>query len=64
VWIIAAVGAGNKKLLPGAVLVATPGTRLVGVLARWQLSHLVLLGRCEPAPTGEVAGITTILLMP
>ena len=25
---------------------------------------MVLLGRCEPAPTGEVAGITTIFVMP
>jgi hypothetical protein len=64
VWIAPAVGAGSKKPLPGAVLVATAGTKLAGVLPRWQLSHWVELGRCELAPTGEVGGITTILLMP
>jgi hypothetical protein len=63
-WIMAGVGAGVLKLLPGALLVATPGTSVVGVLAKWQLSHLVEVGRCEFAPTGDVAGMTTILVMP
>ena len=59
-----AVGAGVRKPLPGALLVATPGTRVVGVEPRWQLSHFVELGRCELAPAGEVGGMTMILLMP
>ena len=63
-WIITPVGAGVLKPLPGAVLVATAGTSPPGVLPRWQLSHLLELGTCEFAPTGELAGITTILLMP
>ena len=64
VWIMDAVGAGLRKALPGALLVATPGTRVVGVVPRWQDSHLVELGRCELAPAGEVGGMTMILLMP
>ena len=64
VWIIDGVGAGLRKPLPGALLVATPGTSVVGVVPRWQLSHLVELGRCELAPAGEVGGMTMILLMP
>ena len=34
VWIIAAVGAGFRKPLPGAVLVATAGTNVLGVEPR------------------------------
>ena len=63
-WIIAAVGTGVRKPEPGALLVATPGTSAAGVAPRWQLSHLVEVGRCEPTPLGELGGITTILLMP
>ena len=63
-WIIDWVGAGVRKPVPGAVLVATPGTRLVGVEPRWQDSHLLEVGRCEFAPAGVVGGMTTILLMP
>ena len=64
-WIIAAVGAGLRKAVPGPVaLLATPGTSAAGVLPRWQLSHLVALGRCDVAPGPLVLGITTILLMP
>jgi hypothetical protein len=59
-----AVGAGVLKPLPGAVLVATPGTNAAGVLPRWQDSHLVEVGRCELTPTGDVAGMTTMLVMP
>jgi hypothetical protein len=40
-----AVGAGVLKLLPGALLVATAGTSVVGVLPKWQLSHLVEVGK-------------------
>ena len=63
-WIIAAVGAGLRKALPGALLVATPDTNALGVLPRWQLSHLVELGRCEPAPLAPRGGMTTILVTP
>ena len=35
-WTWLAVGAGSKKPLPGAVLVATPGTSADGVLPAWQ----------------------------
>ena len=64
VWIMDAVGTGLRKPLPGAFRVAIPGTNVVGVEPRWQLSHLVELGRCELAPGGEVGGMTMILLMP
>ena len=64
VWIMDAVGAGLRKPLPGALLVATPGTSVVGVEPRWQLSHLLELGRCELGPGGEVGGMTMILLIP
>jgi len=63
-WIIAAVGAGLRKALPGALLVATAGTNALGVLPRWQFSHLVELGRCEPAPLAPRGGMTTILVTP
>ena len=58
------MGAGVRKALPGAVLVATPGTSPLGVEPRWQFSHLVELGTCEPAPGPPSGGITTILLTP
>ena len=63
-WIIAAVGAGVRKPLPGAVLSATAGTSVLGVEPRWQLSHLVELGTWEPDPGAPSGGITTILLTP
>ena len=58
------MGVGVRKALPGAVLVATPGTSPLGVEPRWQFSHLVELGTCEPAPGPPSGGITTILLTP
>ena len=63
-WIMAPLGAGSWNAVPGAVLVATPGTRPAGVLARWQLSHLVELGICEEAPGVAELGMTTILVTP
>ena len=64
VWICAVVGAGVENSVPGAVLLLDAGTRPVGVVPRWQVSQVWLEGMCAPAPTGEVAGITTMLLTP
>jgi hypothetical protein len=64
VWIWVVVGAGVANAVPGAVFVAEAATIPVGVVARWQVSQEVLEGMCALAPTGEVAGITTILLIP
>lgn len=63
-WIMVAVGVGARKPLPGAVLVATPGTSTEGVLPRWQLSQVLVVGRCEPTPGVVDGGITTILVTP
>jgi hypothetical protein len=63
-WICAVVGTGIANLLPGAVMVAFAGTSPAGTEPAWQLSQAVAEGICEVAPTGEVGGITTILLMP
>ena len=63
-WICAVVGAGVANALPGAALVAAAGISPAGRLARWQLSQVVDEGMCELAPTGEVGGMTTILLTP
>jgi hypothetical protein len=64
VWICAVVGAGVANALPGVLAVATAATDPAGVVPRWQVSQVVLDGMCELAPTGEVAGITMILLTP
>ena len=64
VWICAVVGAGLANAVPGAVFVALAATSPVGVVPRWQVSHVVLDGMCELAPAGLVCGNTTILLMP
>ena len=64
VWICAVVGTGVANWVPGAVSVAFPGTNPAGVEPTWQVSQVVPDGTCELAPAGDVAGITTILLMP
>ena len=64
VWIWAVVGAGVAKAVPGAVFAATAAISPGGTVARWQVSHAVLDGMCEPAPTGDVTGITTMLVTP
>ena len=64
VWICAVVGAGLWKPLPGTAAVAVAATSPAGVEPRWQVSHVVDVGMCELAPTGEVCGITTILVTP
>ena len=64
VWICAVVGAGVAKRVPGADFVATAATVPAGTVPRWQVSQVDDDGMCEVAPTGDVAGITTILLMP
>ena len=58
------MGAGVAKPVPGAVSVADAAIRPLGVLARWQLSHTVLDGMCDDAPTGLVAGMPTMRAMP
>ena len=63
-WICAVVGAGEANAVPGAVFVATAAICPEGTVPRWQLSQVVLDGMCELAPTGEVAGMTMILLTP
>ena len=63
-WICAVVGAGVANAVPGALLVADAGISPAGVLARWQLSQVLDDGMCELAPTGDVGGMITMLLMP
>ena len=63
-WIMAVVGTGVANLVPGALSVAFAGTRPAGIEPAWQLSQLVADGMCELMPTGEVGGMTTILVMP
>ena len=62
-WIMDAVGAGVMNPLPGVERVATAGTKAAGVLPKWQFSHVVEVGRCEPVPDAANGGIT-ILVMP
>jgi hypothetical protein len=64
VWIIAAVGTGLRKPVPGAAFVADAETIALGIDPKWQFSHLVELGRWELAPGAPSGGITTILLTP
>jgi hypothetical protein len=64
VWICAVVGTGVANLLPGVVAVAFAGTSPAGIEPTWQVSQIVSDGMCEPAPTGEVGGITMILVIP
>jgi len=63
-WIIAVVGIGAANAVPGAVLVAFAGTKADGMEPAWQVSQAVADGMCEPAPTGLVGGMTTMLVMP
>ena len=63
-WIMAELGAGAKNPLPGAACTALPGTKAVGMLARWQLSQVVEVGRWDWAPCVVEGGITTMLRMP
>ena len=63
-WICTPVGAGFWNSVPGAVLVADAAIRPDGVVPRWQVSQVVDEGMCELAPTGEVAGMPTMALMP
>jgi hypothetical protein len=63
-WICAVVGTGVANFVPGAVVVAFAGTNPAGMEPTWQLSQAVADGMCELAPTGEVGGITMILVMP
>ena len=61
-WIIAVVGTGAWKPLPGTVAVALPGTRPAGAV--WQLSQAVADGMCAFGPIVELAGITISLVTP
>jgi hypothetical protein len=64
-WIIAAVGAGSMKPVPGpVVLVALLAIIPAGTLAIWQFSQLVDVGKCAFGPGPLAKGITTMLLMP
>src|ERR1044072_1249014 len=63
-WICAEVGAGVAKRVPGALVVALAAISPEGALARWQVSHVVDEGMCEPAPAGLVGGIVTMRVMP
>jgi hypothetical protein len=63
-WICAVVGAGVANAVPGAVLVALAAISPTGAVLRWQLSQVVDDGMCELGPSGEVGGITTMLVMP
>jgi hypothetical protein len=64
-WICAVVGAGVANFVPGAVVVALAATfPNCSTVPRWQVSQVVDDGMCELGPSGEVAGITTIRVMP
>ena len=63
-WICAVVGTGIANLLPGAFVAAFAAMDPAGIEPMWQVSQVVLDGMCEPAPAGEVGGITMILLTP
>ena len=61
---IAAVGTGVPKALVAALLLATAGSSVEGVLPRWQISHWVEVGRCDVETAGLVTGITTMDAVP
>ena len=63
-WIMAPVGTGVPKSVPGAVRLALAGTANLGMLVRWQVSQVVEDGMCAPAPIGLVAGMPTMRAMP
>jgi hypothetical protein len=63
-WIIAAEGSGIWNRLPGTLRVADAGTKPAGVLPRWQLSHVVDVGKCALEPCGLVGGMAMMALMP
>ena len=63
-WICVVVGAGVMKALPGTFAVAVALTDVEGVVCRWQVSQVVDEGMCEFAPTGDVGGMTMILVTP
>src|SRR5260221_6585098 len=63
-WICVVDGAGDPNAVPGAVFVAEAAIWPAGRLPRWQVSQVVPEGMCELAPTGVVAGMPTIALMP
>ena len=64
VWICAVVGMGVANRLPGVERVVVAATLPDGTVPRWQVSQVVDDGMCEVAPTGDVAGITMILVTP
>ena len=63
-WIWGPVGSGAAKAVPGAVLLADAAISPAGVVAAWQVSQVVDDGMCAAAPTGPVAGMPTMALMP
>src|ERR1700676_4570118 len=63
-WICAVVGTGIAHLLPGALAAAFAAMDPAGIEPMWQVSQVVTDGMCEPAPAGEVGGITMILVTP
>ena len=63
-WICGPVGAGDAKPLPGATRSAFAATSPAGTLARWQLSQVVDDGMCALGPGGDVAGMTTMVVIP
>ena len=64
VWICAVVGAGVMNALPGTLALALALISPDGAVCRWQVSQVVDDGMCDVAPTGEVAGMTMILVTP
>ena len=63
-WIMAPVGAGVAKAVPGAVLVDDAGISPAGVEPRWQASQTSDEGMCDVGPAGDLGGITTMALTP
>ena len=63
VWFMAAVGTGVAKRWAGAA--ATAGSKVDGVLPKWQVSQVVDVGKCWVDAAGPVVGgITTMESVP
>jgi hypothetical protein len=64
VWIWVPLGGEFWNSVPGATVTALALIIPIGIADRWQVSQAVVDGMCEPEPTGEVGGMTTMLATP
>jgi hypothetical protein len=63
-WIIAEVGAGAIKLLPGNVRGVVTDNKPLGLLPAWQDSQVAVVGIWELGPCVALLGIATICVTP